>query len=472
MRILLIQPPTPGRGLFNSIAMLEPLGLEVVAAAVCDHDVRILDLRFGEPLEEVLKEFRPEVVGVTALTPEVHNAIRTAERVKEFDPNVFTVVGGLHASLCPKDFDRDPIDGVVMGEGEKTFSELIESLEKDKDLKDVSGLGVRQGGILRLNRPRELLSDLDSSPWPARNLISQYAKEYFWLFKKPWASIETSRGCSYKCRFCSVWKYHQGKCKYKSAQRVSKEIEAIAQDQILVCDDSFLQNPRRCEEIFDSLRNSGIRKTFLIQARSDDISRHPNLIAAGREIGLRFVLVGLEAASDARLRKFNKKTTVKNNDEALSILYENDIVAIGNFIIDVDFSVEDFEGVSEYVATRPIAFPNYTVFTPTPGTDTYEEFSSLLKTRNYELFDFWHAVLPTRLRIEEFYFNFAQLYRKSLKHFKDVPDIFLRDEEDTSIFHNLVATFKRLSKSSTYLQDEIADIDLSGGGERVRSRRL
>jgi radical SAM superfamily enzyme YgiQ (UPF0313 family) len=468
MRILLIQPPTPGRGLFNSIAMLEPLGLEEVGAAVSDHDVRILDLRFGESLDEILEEFRPRVVGVTAVTPEVYNAIRTVERVKEFDPNVFTVLGGKHASLCPKDFDRDPIDAVVIGEGEQTFPDLIESLEQNGELEEVCGLAVRRNGTLRLNRPREILPELDSSPWPARGLISEYAKEYFWLFKKPWVSIETSRGCSYRCRHCSVWKYHQGQCQYKSAQRVSKEIEAIAQDQIFICDDSFLQNPRRCKEIFDILRNSGIRKTFLIQARSDDISRHRNLIEDWREIGLRFVLVGLEAASDARLRKFNKNTSVKKNDEALSILYENDIVAIGNFMIDVDFSEDDFEGVSEYVATRPIAFPNYTVFTPTPGTDAYEDLFPLLKTRNYELFDFWHAVLPTLLPIEEFYFHFAQLYKKSLKHFKNVPDVFMRDQQDATIFHNLVATFKRLSKSSTYLQDEIAGISLSEGDERVR----
>ena len=420
VKILLVQPPPPPDYIgFRRTALPEPLALESIGAfAEANHDVHILDMRLGDGLPAALDEFQPDLVGVTCLTTEVYNAQAVLKKVKDWRPEVFTLAGGLHASLLPEDFQKEYVDAIVVGEGETTFKELLETLgnapakRAPEALAKVDGLAWRRpDGEWVFNRDRTLLASLDSLPMPARHLAAKYAAEYFFLFDKPHTLIATSRGCPFKCNFCSVWKFYHKKCRYQSAERVVAEVETVQTRTISFVDDNFLANVPRAHKIADLIRERGIKKEFGMQARTDTISRHPDLLKKWREVGLETVLIGFEAASQEKLDAVAKGATIEQNEKAMDILNSLGVHMWGAFIVDPQFTQEDFRQLKRYREERGIIYPQFTILTPLPGTDLYGERYGELVTHDYRLFDALHAVLPTRLPREEFYKEFAGLYR-------------------------------------------------------------
>jgi radical SAM superfamily enzyme YgiQ (UPF0313 family) len=331
---------------------------------------------------------------------------------------VFRLVGGLHASLLPADFQVPYVDAIVVGEGEETFRELIETLDglprgtRPESLAAVRGLAWRRGeNEWQFNPPRPLLPSLDALPLPARDLAQKYESEYFFLFDKPHTLVATSRGCPFKCNFCSVWKFYHKRCRYMSAERVIQEIEAARTRTISFVDDNFLANVPRAFRIAEILRERGIRKEFGLQARTDTISKHPDLLRTWREVGLETVLIGFEGASQAKLDAVSKGATIQQNERAMDILNSLGVHMWGAFIVHPDFSRDDFRELKRYREAKSIIYPQFTILTPLPGTDLYDERFGDLVTHDYRLFDALHAVLPTLLPRDEFYKEFAGLYR-------------------------------------------------------------
>jgi len=423
VRILLVQPSLPSDYIgFRRTAMPEPLALECLGAVVQDqHEVRILDMRLepAEALGETLQAFQPDLVGLTCLTTEVYSAQDLLKQVSEKRPEAFRLVGGLHASLLPADFQVPYVDAIVVGEGEATFKELVETLAttpggsaREKKLAGIQGLAWRHGeNEWTFNPARALLPSLDELPVPARNLAEKYESEYFFLFDKPHTLIATSRGCPFKCNFCSVWKFYHKKCRYMSAERVVKEVEAARTRTISFVDDNFLANVPRATRIAEILRERGIQKQFGMQARTDTISKHPDLLKTWRDLGLETVLIGFEGASQAKLDAVSKGATIEQNERAMEILNNLGVHMWGAFIVDPDFTHEDFQELKRYREAKGIIYPQFTILTPLPGTDLYEQRYNDLVTHDYRLFDALHAVLPTSLPRDEFYKEFASLYR-------------------------------------------------------------
>jgi radical SAM superfamily enzyme YgiQ (UPF0313 family) len=420
VKILLVQPPPPPDYIgFRRTALPEPLALESIGAfAEADHDMRILDMRLGDDLQATLDEFQPDLVGVTCLTTEVYSAQDVLKKVKAWRPDAFTLAGGLHASLLPEDFHGDYVDAIVVGEGETTFKELLEALgdapaKRARDaLAKVDGLTWRRpDGEWVLNPARKLLASLDALPIPARHLAERYASEYFFLFDQPHTLVATSRGCPFKCNFCSVWKFYHKKCRYQSAERVVAEVEAVKTRTISFVDDNFLANVPRAHKIADLIRERGIKKEFGMQARTDTISKHPDLLKKWREVGLETVLIGFESASQEKLDSVAKGATIEQNERAMDILNALGVHMWGAFIVDPQFTQEDFRQLKAYREQKGIIYPQFTILTPLPGTDLYRERYGELVTHDYRLFDALHAVLPTRLARDEFYKQFAGLYR-------------------------------------------------------------
>ena len=420
MKILLVQPPPPPDYIgFRRTALPEPLALESIGAfAEANHDVHILDMRLGDGLPASLDEFQPDLVGVTCLTTEVYNAQAVLKKVKDWRPEVFTLAGGLHASLLSEDFQKEYVDAIVVGEGETTFKELLETLgdaparRVPEALAKVDGLAWRRpDGEWVLNPARKLLASLDALPMPARHLAERYASEYFFLFDQPHTLVATSRGCPFKCNFCSVWKFYHKKCRYQSAERVVAEVEAVKTRTISFVDDNFLANVPRAHKIADLIRERGIKKEFGMQARTDTISKHPDLLKKWREVGLETVLIGFESASQEKLDSVAKGATIEQNERAMDILNALGVHMWGAFIVDPQFTQEDFRQLKAYREQKGIIYPQFTILTPLPGTDLYRERYGELVTHDYRLFDALHAVLPTRLARDEFYKQFAGLYR-------------------------------------------------------------
>jgi len=415
MRILLIQPECQQSDIgFRLAAMPEPLALEMLAATTPEHDIRIFDMRIDSNLPGVLEEFNPQMVAVTALTAEVYAAQDVLRTVKEFSCEIFTLVGGHHVTLIPEDFFQPQVDAIALGEGELVFPKLVRALDEGRKLSTVPNLIWRNSdGRFVANGRCDGHLDMDTLPLPRRDLTGKYRPEYFFLFDRPDTSVVTGRGCPYECNFCSVWEFYRRKIRYMSPRRVIQEVKAVDTAHITFVDDNFLLNHKREHEIADLVKAEGIRMRFSMECRTDSIVRHPELVRKWVDVGLYAVLLGLEGASDATLEKVNKKNSSKVNDEAIRILHDLGVIIWGAFLVDPDWTAEDFKRLRDYVTAREITHTQFTVLTPLPGTQLYREKLNDLLTYDYSCYDTLHAVTPTRLPREEFYQHFASLYLQS-----------------------------------------------------------
>jgi radical SAM superfamily enzyme YgiQ (UPF0313 family) len=398
------------------MAVVEPLGLEMIAGALCnEHEIRVLDLLPGTDLGTTIDRFQPDACGIScSFTIDVPTALEVARRIKTRRPQAFVFVGGHHASLSPQDFSAPAVDALVIGEGEQTAAELINALAGGRDLLGIPGLVLNEGAEQIATGWRPLLANLDDLPLPLRHLPRGKRRAYFFGWRDGVASVETSRGCPNRCTFCSVWKFHQGRVRFKSPERVVEEIAALEDRRnVFITDDNFLASIARAQKIADMLLERGIRKRFIYQARTDAIARHPSIIARLKEAGFTSVFLGLEKTDAEGMAAVHKSNTVENNEKALEVLNKFGVNPFGTFIVDPTFDRTDFSRLRAYIQSRAHLIPDawFTVLTPLPGTVLFEQVKETITTYNREMFDLAHVVLPTRLQLDEFYEEFAQLYR-------------------------------------------------------------
>ena len=427
MRILLVQPDSNRTCIgFKRLARPEPLALETVAGTVPDHEVRIFDMRVEPDLKRVLEEFQPDLVGTTGYTAEVPHALEICATVRATLPEAKMVVGGHHVTMSPTEFDSGDVDYIVSGEGELTFPHLVRTLESGGDLSQVAGIGYKRDGRLYCNPAREALHDLDEVPWPRRDLVEQYRSDYFFRFWDNVYSIETTRGCPYRCTFCSVWAFFGGKVRFKSPERVVGEIEALPSgcEYFCIVDDNFLASMPRTRRIVQMMQERNIKKKFWIQGRADAMVKDPDGVAMAARSGLSTVLIGLEAYREDDLGHFNKgkDASVAVNDQAIDIMHDNGVDIWGCFLIHPDWEERDFQGLIEYVKRKRIQFLQFTILTPLPGTQLYEESKDRIRA-GWEKFDFLHSVVPTKLPPERFYEQMANLYQETVMSFSQMKEM-------------------------------------------------
>jgi len=416
MRVLLIQPRQRRRAGFRSgfrtMAVVEPLGLEMVAAALeGEHDVRVVDLLPGVDLDGAARRFRPDVCGIScSFTVDVAETLQIAKALKQVSPGMFVFVGGHHASLNPVDFEVPWIDAIAVGEGESSAPALLTALAAGDDLRSVPGLVVNTARGQVATGLSPLIANLDRLPLPARSDTEGRRRAYHLGMRGYLTSIETSRGCPYKCTFCSVWRFHQGKVRFKSPERMVEELEAVERKNVFITDDNFLASVPRAEAIADLLLRKGIEKRFIFQARTDSIARHPEAVAKLREAGFATVFLGLEKIDAEGMESVHKGNTVECNETAIAVLKKVGINIFGTLIVDPDYDERDFTRLRDYVTRHAIPNAWFTVLTPLPGTALFDQVQEALTTRNWEMFDLAHAVLPTKLGLERFYREYAGLY--------------------------------------------------------------
>ena len=420
MRVAFLKPPIGGILGLEMLTFVEPLGLECVAGALepAGHECLIVDLRIDGDRAGMAKmrQFDPEVVGLQCnFTTERNRTIRLARRVKEEAPDAVVIVGGHDASRDPEWF-RDPsIDIVAIGDGEEIILPLIEAIEGKKDLKRVSGLMLNTSSGVHHTGPAPARRNVDELPLPARHLIRDYADHYYINFRKPLALMETARGCPFQCNFCSVWKFHESTFREKSPGRVVQELEQISAPNVFITDDIFWMNVKRGEEMAKQIIASGIRKYFTVQTRTDIICKFPHLIEMWKDCGNLAIFLGVEKVDDEGLKSVNKKNKADNNVRAIEILKDLGVGFTCNFIVDPDWDRDDFKKLKDWIDVMGAYNSGFSVLTPLPGTDLWDEVKDDVNARAWEMFDIVHTVLPTKLPLEEFYEEYAKLWDWSLQ---------------------------------------------------------
>ncbi|MGZ8797315.1 MAG: B12-binding domain-containing radical SAM protein, partial [Thermoanaerobaculia bacterium] len=361
------------------------------------------------------RAFDPEVVGLQCnFTTERNRTIRLAQRIREEMPHVFVVVGGHDASRDSQWFHHDCVDAIAVGDGEEVMPPLVEALARGGDLRSIPGLVIRERNGWFATPPVTARPELDTYPMPARHLIAKYAPNYYINFRKPLALMETARGCPFKCNFCSVWKFHESTFREKSPERVVKELQAIDAPNVFITDDIFWMNVKRGEEMARQIKAAGIRKYFTVQTRTDIIVKFPHLVEMWKDCGSLAIFLGLESVTDEGLAAVNKKNKACNNVEAINILKDLGVGFTPNFIVDPAWDREDFARLRDWIEQMGAYNSGFSILTPLPGTDLWDAAKQRLTTENWEMFDIVHAVLPTRLPLEEFYEEYSGLWRHVL----------------------------------------------------------
>jgi radical SAM superfamily enzyme YgiQ (UPF0313 family) len=420
MNVSFLKAPIGGIIGLEMITFVEPLGLECVAGGLEleGHACQIVDLRIDGVEKGLAKvrAFGPEIVGLQCnFTTERFRLLRLAKRVRKEFPEALVVVGGHDTSRDPEWFEHPVIDLLAVGDGEEIMPALVAAYARGDDLAKVPGLVINQrGGGQLVTGPAPARRDVDELPLPARHLIADYASEYYINFRRPLALMETARGCPFKCNFCSVWKFHESTFREKSPDRVVEELAAIEADNVFITDDIFWMNVKRGHALADAIRASGIRKHYTIQTRSDIITRFPELIERWKECGDMTVFLGLEKIDDAGLSSVNKSNTAANNDLAIEILQDLGVGYTPNFIVDPDWEREDFDKLKRWIDRTGAYNSGFSVLTPLPGTDLWDEVVGDVDTEDWELFDITHTVLPTKMPLDEFYDQLAGLWRHTM----------------------------------------------------------
>jgi radical SAM superfamily enzyme YgiQ (UPF0313 family) len=419
MRVSFLKPPVGGILGLEMITFIEPLGLECVAGGLEleGHKCQIVDLRIDE-LEIGLakvRAFDPAIIGLQCnFTTERYRAMRVARRVRTDFPDALIVMGGHDASRDPSWFLRPGIDVIVVGDGEEVMPGLVAAHEKGHDLKSVAGLVLNTPSGPVATGPAPARRDIDDLPLPARHLIREYAGEYYINFRRPLALLETARGCPYRCNFCSVWQFHETTFREKSPKRVVQELAQIDAPNVFLTDDIFWMNHHRGKELAEEIKASGIRKHYTLQTRSDIIVRFPELIKMWKDCGSMTIFLGLEKIDDEGLKSVNKRNTAAKNNDAIRILQDLDVGYTPNFIVDPDWEHEDFEKLKAWIDLTGAYNSGFSVLTPLPGTELWDEVKDKINTDDWELFDITHTVMPTKLPLDEFYAQYAGLWKHAL----------------------------------------------------------
>lgn len=416
MRILLVRPPVPRHTMgLKHVMICEPLELEYVAAGLDGHEVQIMDMIIEKGFEKRLRAFRPDVVGTSCYITGVNEVIKLCRAAKRWSPACRTVVGGVHAARVPEDFADSSVDCIVLGDGTSTMPDLMAAFADGRSLREVPGLAMPDGNGVVLTRNRRYMPNPDELPFPRRDLVAHLRHRYYYLFHQPVVTMKTTWGCWYRCNFCFTWRITNGAAYARSPESIVAELEQIEAEDVYIVDDIFLIKRSRLDRIAELIRRKDIRKNFLVYARADFVCENEDVIAEWSELGLKAVIVGLEAATDVELEAMDKQSSVEYNREAVAVLRRHGIDTYGSLIPQPDYLPEDWERLWQFIEETGLYYVNISPLTPMPGTLIWEQYRHGLTVdrRAHGLFDLSHVLLPTLVPLREYYRSLLRLYMRT-----------------------------------------------------------
>jgi radical SAM superfamily enzyme YgiQ (UPF0313 family) len=300
LRVCLVSPPYESDVKSVVGVSSPPIGLAYLASVLRDeHDVKVLDANIlGYSLNDVkkgLKEFYPDIVGITSVTPSIYQAYQVAKIAKSIRNDCKVIVGGPHATFLPDQTLRECkyIDIIVRGEGEETIRELIEAFEKG-GWERVKGITFRKGNFIASNEPRPFIKDIDEILFPSWDLLPM---DKYQFCGQSYASMLTSRGCPFNCSFCASSRLFGGFWRGRSPENVVEEIRILHEkfgiENIEFVDDTFTLDKKRAERICDKIVKEGLDISWGASSRVDTLSS--GLVEKMRRAGCWILFLGIES---------------------------------------------------------------------------------------------------------------------------------------------------------------------------------
>lgn len=353
MDILLILPNVYLGNRIGDHESKEPLGLLYLAAVLRREGYNVFVLQadfYGlsvEQIAEIALLYNPAVIGISITQRASTSSLKLIKLLRHRGFIGHITSGGYLPSLCTHDFleQATEIDSAIIGEGEETFLELVRCLDNNKPWQDISGLAYRYNGVTVINKLRPFIQDIDSLPFPARDLLNDA------FGRMGYATLVSSRGCYGRCTFCPQNAFKQKNLgphwRGRSPINIVDEIEAINKNygiDVFKFNDDDIFGPGKsgrqrligiCEEIIER----GIKSHFMAYCRINDIERE--VMTLMRQAGFERLLVGIESSVPEILQKYKKDITPTLIEERLTLLEELGFSVIPGFMMFNPYSSTD-----------------------------------------------------------------------------------------------------------------------------------
>ncbi len=401
-----------------------PLGLLTLAGSIPEHDVVVWDTKgeydlnpnapaLAEMVERLMAEHQPDLVGTTVITSEFYFGIEILKAAKKVNPNVTTIIGGVHATLCINDFTDKAIDIICQGHSAHLFKAVVDAMEKKLPLESVAGiyLNTENGPKKTEGKPKDWQPAGADFIFPNRALLDRW-KETYYVGNSPYPStyLFSSLGCPYECTFCSIWKEHNGKYMQREIESIIYELKTMDYEIVRFADANTIVNIGFLDQLFTRIEEEGIKKEYIMDIRSDTAVKYPWLIEKLARNGLKVVICGFESFREDELKKYNKSSAVSLTSKAIEIFHSNQIMLRGNYVIPNNYTVSDFRALGEFAASYKVAYAGYTILTPMPGTVYYNEMKNTIIDHDLSKYNFFNCVLPTKIPLVDFYKNVSNLW--------------------------------------------------------------
>ncbi|MFH1509915.1 MAG: radical SAM protein [Candidatus Nealsonbacteria bacterium] len=419
MDILFINPPwhkQSGNIWKDVSACMPPFGLALLASLAREKgfSVFILDCNAQhiglDIIKENLPEEHPRFIGITATTVLIENALALAKIVKKKYPKTKIIIGGVHATVHPKEIlNHQEIDYVVLGEGEHSFLDLL----SNKNPRTIKGIGFKERGQIIINPSQETIVDINIFPSLPYDLLpmDKYYPAMGSYQRKPSFGMITSRGCPGRCTYCKG-NLLGDKIRFISAERIVKEIIYLQENygirDITFYDDTFTSNKQRVKDFCSLLKEKKLDLTWCCFARVDTVDYE--MLKEMREAGCYQILYGIESASSEILENIKKRITLDRVEKAIKDTKKADIEVRLSFMIGNPGETEEtIKKTIKYAIYLDPDLVSFNITTPYPGTEMFEwaKGKNILLHKDWTRYNFADPVmdLPTvsSSKIKEYY---------------------------------------------------------------------
>jgi len=373
MKGLLLAPPLdigyqihPPLGLLNVFSSVQK-GHDVAFRDLCAGNLRQLDDLIREPLD---------FVGLTcSYTTNASKTFEAVRRIREKQPAAWIIGGGNHATFAPEHLLRNGFDIVVRHEGEATFPELLRHLERNgrTGLQEVPGIVFGENGRAVAGPPRELIRDLDQLPFP--NVPALDFRLYRGFMGERPVTVETSRGCPFRCRLCSTTRMWGNRWRCKSAERVAEEFRYLRDrgvDQASLSDDNYAVDLDRAARICELLAGQGNRIRWAASLESSLVVKRKGLLGLMRRAGCELVIFSVDSANEEIIRGYRRPHDLATMTEALEALRRSGMVLVINIILGYPGETVEQMRRSVRFSRRYCDILTVGVLEPRPGCDFWD----------------------------------------------------------------------------------------------------
>lgn len=330
-----------------------------------------------QKLKQMIREYRPAAVGISYITPLRHSVAMVARLVKETDPSIQVIAGGFQPTFCPDDVMSNPdIDFAVRGEGEIPLLALVREMKKPSpDVSTLRGIHYRDDtGAVCETPPADIISDLDSLPFPARDLVVNCDFNIYQLH-----NVISARGCPYTCSFCADRRLWGNHVRRRSVGNVIKEMELLKStykiSYIDLVDGTFTYNRAYTQEFCNELIERNLNIKWRCTARYDNLD--PDILALMKKSGCSGMYFGLESGSDSVLDSIDKKFTVEDIIRVSQMVRESGIPCSTSILFGLpEESPADALATLKLMKKVKTDIFDVNSFIPLPGTAVWDTMSA------------------------------------------------------------------------------------------------